>query len=339
MKKETRIVLFLLFVSPMMAEMLSGTNPPLKFFNPFFFSLSVLLYGCGTILIREAKGRWHLQWSVIFLAVAYGIVEEGLMMKTFFNPEWKGLGVSSGYGMYLGIQWPWAIGLTFYHATVSTLIPIAVAEYLWPDFKNKPLLKKWGILLSSAGISFATLFGMIFFGTQQGGKQVPFYPKPLLMISAFAAVVLLIWLANKFSKSRISTLRMPLFPPVVFGILGFFAMAFIFIVPRKMAKGGAPAPSTLTAQLIFIALVILFVVFEIYHKRAARRHTVSLIFGVIFFWILLTPLHQFFRHASGMLIVGIVSLVLLLAWRRFVLKKSETSAIERQNGSGRDGGQ
>ena len=36
----------------------------------------MLLYGCGTLLIREAKARWKLGWSVILLAIAYSIIEE-----------------------------------------------------------------------------------------------------------------------------------------------------------------------------------------------------------------------------------------------------------------------
>ncbi|MCL7415341.1 MAG: hypothetical protein M8349_04690 [ANME-2 cluster archaeon] len=65
----------------MIGELLSGSSPPLQFFNPVMLLMLVLLFGCGTLLIREAMVRWNLQWSVIFLAVAYGIVEEGLMVK------------------------------------------------------------------------------------------------------------------------------------------------------------------------------------------------------------------------------------------------------------------
>jgi len=35
----------------------------------------VLLYDCGTLLIREVKSRWKLGWSVIFLAIGCGIIE------------------------------------------------------------------------------------------------------------------------------------------------------------------------------------------------------------------------------------------------------------------------
>ena len=100
---------------------MSGSAPPLEFFNPVFFLLLVLMYGCGTLLIREARARWRLQWSIIFLAIAYGIIEEGLMVKSFFNPDWQDIEKLSEYGELMGVQWVWTIMLTIYHATISTL--------------------------------------------------------------------------------------------------------------------------------------------------------------------------------------------------------------------------
>lgn len=96
-----------------------------------YFFLAILLYGFGALLIREIKVRWKLQWSVIF-----------------FNPGWEDLGVLAGYGMYLGVQWPWTIMLIFFHATISTLIPIKFVDLLWPDYKDKPLIGKRGMIVS-----------------------------------------------------------------------------------------------------------------------------------------------------------------------------------------------
>lgn len=74
MKTETKIILLLVLLSPIIGELLSGSAPPLEFFTPFSFVIIVAFYGGGTLLIREAKARWNLQWSVGFLAVAYGIL-------------------------------------------------------------------------------------------------------------------------------------------------------------------------------------------------------------------------------------------------------------------------
>ena len=91
---QAKIIIFLLFVPAMIAELLSGNAPPLRFFSPLWLLLFVLLYGCSILLIREAKARWGLQWSVLFLGVAYAILEEGITTKAIFNPNWPGLSQS-----------------------------------------------------------------------------------------------------------------------------------------------------------------------------------------------------------------------------------------------------
>ena len=124
MKTETKALITLLILATLMGELLSGSTPLLVFINPVLIFLLGLLYGCGTLLIREAKVRWKMQWSTIFLAMAYGIIEEGTVVQSFFNAGWTDLTVLSNYGLFLGVQWPWAIELTLFHATFSTLIPI-----------------------------------------------------------------------------------------------------------------------------------------------------------------------------------------------------------------------
>ncbi len=325
MRKETKILITLLFLSPLLGELLSASLPPIAFFNPLVLSLMVLLYGCGTVLIREAKARWRLQWSVIFLASAYGIVEEGLMVKSFFNPGWVDMGVLSAYGMYLGVQWPWAIMLTIYHATMSTLIPITIVELLWPKYKDQPLLGKRGLILAFAGITLAGIFGMIIAGTQVGDEIVPYYPNPLLMVGGFIFVALLIWLAKKYSGSKISTSRTPLMPPAVFGVFGFLFMVANLLIPNMLAQAGMHGAMAILAQLVFIALLSLFAVFQIYHKDVTKRHIVALIFGSILFWIIVSPFQELNTEnpdpTTGMFAVGIISFILLILWRRSVLKK------------------
>ena len=134
LKEELKIFIFLILLSPALGELLSSSSPPGEFFNPLTLLTLILLYGFGALLIRELRVRWNLQWSIIFLAVAYGIIEEGLLTKSFFNPGWEDLQTLSAYGMYLGIQWPWTIMLIFFHSTISTLIPIKIVDLLWPAY-------------------------------------------------------------------------------------------------------------------------------------------------------------------------------------------------------------
>lgn len=321
-----KVILALLLLPPAIGELVSGSSPPLLFFNPFTISILVLLYGCGTLLIREAKARWKLQWSIIFLAMAYGIIEEGITVKSFFNPRWVDMGVLSGYAMYFGVQWVWTIGLIAYHATISTLVPIVIIDELWPEYKDIPMLGKKGIILAFSGLGLVMIGGMAFLGTMENNKMVPYFPGPFLLPAAFLTVFLLIWLAYRFRNSRISTSAPFVLMPFLFGLSGFLFQLINLTLPGGLAKANVPALVTLIVQSAIIILALLFIIFQVYHKNATQRHIIALTSGSLLFWILLAPFHEFLKGLNndptqGMIIVGIAGFISLLAWRKAVLKK------------------
>ena len=336
MKTKTKIILLLLFLSPVLGELLSGSAPPIQFFNPIMLLAFVCLYGCGVLLIREAKARWGLQWSIIFLAIAYGILEEGTIVQSFFNPGHVDLGILSGYGMYFGVQWPWTIGLILYHAIISILIPIAIVGLLWPKYRDVPLLKKKELTLVFIGLIFVTVFflALVFTGELKENPTYKDYEaNPLLVLISLIIIGLLIWLSWKYRQSRISTNK-KLFSPFVFGVAGFLFVPLNLITSAFLAAAQVPASITLFVQFIGIILVLLFVIYQICNRNITKRHIVSLIFGSILFWILLTPLHELNLTENpdptqGMLAVGIISLILLVIWRKVVLKKAEK--VEAKN--------
>lgn len=322
-KGKAKLIAFLLFVPAMLAELLTGSAPPVRFFSPLWLLIFVLLYGCGCLLIREAKVRWNLQWGVLFLAVAYAIVEEGLMTKAFFNPEWEGVGLLSGYGMYGGVQWVWTLGVTFSHATISILVPITIADHLWPQFRQVAALRRRGVSFALAGISSITVLGMLTIGKAEGSETIPFHPHPLLLIGAFLCVVFLCWLAYRSRSITVSTDSVPLLPPSAFFILAFLVNPFFLIVPNEMVKNNVPAMAAILAELTVIALVLLFDFLQLCHRKMSGRHTTALVLGFLMPWILLTPLHEFGmlgKSGTGMLAVGIVALIALLLWRRAALR-------------------
>lgn len=255
-----------------------------------------------------------------------GSLKRGFLVKSFFNPGWVDMGHLSAYGMYLGVQWPWTIELTIYHATISTLIPIAIVDQLWPEHRYTPLLRKRGRRLALTGITVVTVFGMIFMGTQTRGRMIPFYPNPLLLLGSFLTVILLIWLAYHFRESRTGTYRTRLLSPQIFMAGGFLFVALNLLTPNVMAGAGVSGFKTILVQLIIAGLALLFVRYQVYHRDVTTRHHVSLITGSLLFLILLTPIHEFTPTANpdptrGMLAVGITALALLLLWRHTVLKR------------------
>jgi hypothetical protein len=329
MKPRLKMVLLLLFLPPMLGELLSGSSPPLSFFSGGIIFL-VLLYGCGTLLIREAKARWNLQWSVIFLAVAYGIIEEGTMVQSFFNVNHPDLGILSGYGMYLGVQWPWSIALTVYHATVSTLIPIVIVEYLYPGYKGISLLKKRGTALCLAGFIFVILFWLV---VGVFLKAIPIYNDYHFSYTVngitLLTVAVLIWLAYRFKTSRILS-KTRVLSPFTFGFVGFWIMVINLFVPNMLAGMQVSGGIIILFQVIWVTLLLLFLIYQVYNENTTKRHIVSIVCGFLLFLIVLTPLHEFGMAenpdpTTGMLAVGVIALILLFIWRRLVLRVEKES--------------
>jgi hypothetical protein len=161
-------VLTLLVLSPAIGELLSGSSPPLQFFNPLFFTLLVGLYGCGALLVRETVVRHGLNAAgMLLLGAAYAIIEEGLTCKSFFNPYWTDTGYLSVYGRAAGVNWVWAFGLTFYHMAVSITVPIFLTEALFPLRAQVPWLRRRGWWCASIALSLVTLLGFLGFDNWQ----------------------------------------------------------------------------------------------------------------------------------------------------------------------------
>ncbi len=126
-----------------------------------FVGLNVGLYSSGVILIREAMIRWRKGWASVFLlGFAYAIVEEGLALSTFFNPNAGPVGVLGVYGHWLGVNWVWSVGLLLFHSAVSIALPILLFRLAFPGLKSTSLVTKgraivWiGVLLFDSLILF-----------------------------------------------------------------------------------------------------------------------------------------------------------------------------------------
>lgn len=122
----------LFFLSPLVAEYLLGDLPITG-----LAGLIVLapLYGGGAVLIRELCRRRGWGWpSMIILALAYGVGEEGLLTQSLFNPDWGGRHLNAyGFIPGLGIGGPWTLFVLTLHMVWSIAVPIAFAELLTPN--------------------------------------------------------------------------------------------------------------------------------------------------------------------------------------------------------------
>src|SRR5215472_14240276 len=103
-------ILALYVLAPAVGEMLSGSTPPLLFFTPFSLIFECGLYGSGAVLVRELVRRRGLGWGgILLVGAAYGILEEALVVTSWFNPYWPDLGRLAFYGRALDTSWVWAL--------------------------------------------------------------------------------------------------------------------------------------------------------------------------------------------------------------------------------------
>ncbi|MBN2554811.1 MAG: hypothetical protein JXA97_02635 [Anaerolineales bacterium] len=180
----------LFFLAPVIGELLSGSAPPVEFFKPFSLLLLSALYGSGALLAREISLAWEKRWPTIFmLGLAYGILEEGLMVKSFFDPTWMDLGLLGVYGRAFGVNWVWSLFLTIYHAVFSISIPIYLTELLYPNAKDERWLTKRGIRNFSILLGADVLFAFFLL--------TPYRPPFLPYAGAVLLVPLLVWTAHR----------------------------------------------------------------------------------------------------------------------------------------------
>jgi len=47
------------------------------------------LCGSGALLAHELRVRWNKSWpTLLTLGAAFAVIEEGLMVRSFFDPNW-----------------------------------------------------------------------------------------------------------------------------------------------------------------------------------------------------------------------------------------------------------
>ncbi|MCM3869292.1 MAG: hypothetical protein ND895_01175, partial [Pyrinomonadaceae bacterium] len=121
--------LTLLVLSPLVAEFLLG-DFSIRQLGILIFLLPQ--YGGGALLVRETARRAGKGWpSIIVLALAYALIEEGFTTQSLFNPNYAGLRLLDyGFIPALGTSLDWAVFVLTLHIVWSVSTCIAIAEGL-----------------------------------------------------------------------------------------------------------------------------------------------------------------------------------------------------------------
>jgi hypothetical protein len=134
----------LFFLSPLVAEFLLGNIAIDALWVVLFVAP---LYGGGAILIREVARRARRGWpTVMLLALAYAVIEEGLITQSLFNPSYFGFDLIGPTHIPLfGIGAWWSLYVLTIHTVWSIAVPIALVETFVSDRATTPWLGKFGL--------------------------------------------------------------------------------------------------------------------------------------------------------------------------------------------------
>ncbi|CAD5243730.1 hypothetical protein [Thermococcus camini] len=299
MNPKTRVALVLSLISPFFAEVLSGSTPPLEVLtNPLSFPFLWAYYGAGVLLVREAWIRWGRNYvRLMLLGFVYGIVEEGLVIKSWFNPKWPDLDVFSVYGRVWGVNAVWAVWLTMFHSLMSIAMPIMVVDALYPEFSNETLLGTRGITV--AALSFGASAAVFSAFLAQYRPPAVQYSLTILL------TVLLLILARKVKRETLFKRGIPRRHPFVYGFTVSFALFFIFTAfPHSSVHPVVPSVLGLLVTLHFYSTPS--------HLDERRKYALAL--GFLAFWLVPYDVILELNGVRGEALLGVVTFA-VLAWK------------------------
>jgi len=278
MTEKGRAIWLLAILSPVVAELLSGSSPPREFFLPPNFALLVGLYGAGVLVVRELSVKWNVGWvSTIVMGLAYGILEEGVAVKSFFDPEWMDLGGLGIYGRFIGTNWVWTIWLTIFHSMISITLPIFIFGILYPGLRNERLL---------SGKQFKTVLVILFIDvlicSTLLNNYEPFVPMYLL---AIASVIGLFLYAKHIPRDFLMRFRRnPTWPPWAFLLYAPALMFVLFSIVSDFVNSGI-TPIVPSLLLIIVSGLAFFTIVGRIGSVNNLQQKVYLACGFLAFWV------------------------------------------------------
>jgi len=320
-------VVALFIMAPVFSELLSGYLPPAKFFQLPSLALNIAFYSSGAILIRELLVRWKKGWpTLLLLGTAYALLEEGLMTKAFFNPEWPEMGMRAGYGRLGGVNWIMALRLIIYHSVLSISIPIVTVHFMFPKLRAEPWINNWIFAFFTLLLAAGTAFGYIF--------ATPYRIPPLQLCLGWLAFFLVIALAKRLPREPFKLRDRPRVSRWWFFLIGLLApigyVVFAFKIP---SDGKLPAWAALLLLAGFAGL-ILWLVMKLSGNCGAwkARQRFALASGVLMFSTVLMIINE--QHDGSKRLVGLAGLIFVIMMARQARRVEEWEAIESEGGPG-----
>jgi hypothetical protein len=268
-KRKISAVITLFFVAPLVAEYLLG-DLPLKLL-PVVIVLAPM-YGGGAVLIRDVARRAGRGWpTMLVLALAYMLIEEGLVTQSLFNHDYLKMQMhllDPAYLPALGIGAWWTLLMINLHVFWSMGVSIALVEALYPAEADAP----WMGVVGDAVLGVLFVVGAVAnFGI--GLKQNHFVASHAQLLSVAVLCVLVAVCAYLLPRGGRGIMSGAVPSAWVSGVMALvFGLGLISTPPRW---GWGAVGAMLAIDAIFLGLV------WILSRRAAwgSLHILSLAAG------------------------------------------------------------
>lgn len=309
--------LTLLLASPIIGEFLLG-NMAIDML--WLLPLLALLYGTGALLVREAALRLGAGWpGVMLLGLAYGIIEEGFVTQSLFDPNYLGHRLLDyGYLPLAGIGAWWTIFVLALHMIWSIAAAIALTECLWPKQRGSPWLSAKGL----AGTALLFVAGCAAVSIVSGSRFMASWVQLVAAAAVIAALISAAWWSPR-RPARVRPVR-PAPSPKVAGLASFGLLSLFMLTTWTMAS--VPAALNVAAMIGLLGMLAMLV------GRSARMpgwgalHILGLTAGALLtygWWSLLIPATVTnsgpeVDFMGNLLFVCCALLLISIAWRRTV---------------------
>lgn len=238
-------ILLLLFLSPFLAEVFTGSSPVYAFFMPITFILFTTAgYGFPVLILREVYIRKRLSLLALFvLGLAYGLWNEGLFAQTIFYPFHSPIDSFGSYGVYGDIRIPFMLAISSWHALFAVVFPILFVNYLFKEQAGKSWIsKKTAWVLGGLSFAFGTLG--FFVNTHQaefGDVTRELTGNPSHYVFLVIATIILTIIALQLPRA-LDTGKLVLVSAKKLLLRGLGLYLAVFFLPYLLASAALPAP-------------------------------------------------------------------------------------------------
>ena len=267
----------MLLLPPIIAELLFGST---SISTLYVLIPEIGIYGCLSLLFRYLKVKKSLPvLSLALFGVAFALAEECIIQQTSLAPL-AGLNPDLIYGRYFGVNWMYLIWALGYETLWGIVIPILLFDLIFPQYKNDPLIRKKGLILSTSIFSFSCFLAW-YSWTQIAYPLFThgpiYYPAPIFIIITLGLIIILFLLGLTRKDSNLEKINRNIPPLLILGLI-IFLISICWFILVLFAYGSFSTISIVVPIVLWLLLLVSFIgVLNFYSQSKYWTNSVSLV--------------------------------------------------------------